>query len=190
MSRFNGFFDPAAGLWIDAGGLAGLGHECRPERCVERSCCAEFEPFIEPDEIERVVGYLPLAARWVPDLEADDNIFDDERSGALIIEESEEGFCRLAFRDGRGGPRCALHAAALELRADPYRIKPRACVLWPLALSGDDPPILSVQTDAPAFPCNRARPPKPPLDPNVAAIVAAVFGRDLTDRIESFLAQP
>jgi hypothetical protein len=81
-----------------------------------------------------------------------------------------------------------LHTAALDADLDPALVKPLACRLWPLALSEDPIPVLSVQEEAYSFACNHRRSGKG-LHVGVRALLAAAFGAEAALHIEEHVAQ-
>jgi len=98
----------------------------------------------------------------------------------LVTDES--GKCLFAYTK-KGATLCSLHSAALDLDLPPYRMKPRACSLWPLAITDDAPQVLTVQDSVLTFPCNSSRRKGAKrLHSGVADTIREVFG-------ESFLTE-
>ena len=173
-------------VYVDVAAIRNLAHRCEPLNCSNRrSCCATYEVPIDPDQVGTIVGTVREAARFAPHLLEQGvpvDLFDDTEGG-LCLNTDENGACLFAYHDDRGAPLCSLHAAALDAGLPPARVKPRACALWPLALSEGSPPVLGVQPGAFDFACNRPRTEgESNLDPGVAAIIRAALGeRFLTE---------
>lgn len=179
---------------VDLAALTRIGHDCRPDLCRPAAgCCACHEVCINHREMERVVGCLPQAARFARHLDLPDGLPDPVEQlapRAYALETDEDGVCLLAYTDRRGRVLCSLHSAAVEMGLDPYQVKPRSCVLWPLAISDRPPRILSVAADALAFPCNRPRRRGARrLDRGIADIVARLFGQPFLDKLHTALAR-
>jgi len=177
-------------LHIDAQSIHALAHRCEPENCAHRqSCCATYEVAVGSEEIGTIVGVLPDAARFQPELLTNGEPLDpfDETDGGACLNTDEHGRCVFAFSSESGAPLCSLHAAALELGLPPMRTKPRACALWPLALTEDAEPTLSVQPGAYDFACNRPRRDAErqteTLDPGVAALIRDALGEAALQRV-------
>jgi len=179
------------GLLVDIDALSRLSHSCDPALCADRvPCCAHYEISLEPGEVETLAGMLPLASRYAF-VEGGDgeegNVFDEE-DGEVVLDTTEEGECLLMYRDTGGRPLCSLHTAAAEAGLYPYRMKPRSCTLWPLALSEGEDPVLGVQDETGGFPCNRARR-GVGLDAGVAEILEALFGTSFLEKVEEALGE-
>lgn len=177
------------GIRVDVEALLRLRHRHDPTRCsAVGCCCSSYEVCVSAKEVERIAGLLPMAAHYAPHLCADgalDNPFDPIGHGEYALDTDSAGTCVFAYRDRMGTTLCAVHSAALDLGLDPYKMKPAACALWPLALSEDRPPVLTVQDGAYAFPCNRRRSRAAArLDAGVAAIIRAVFGPEFLESLE------
>ncbi len=176
---------------VDLDALARLSHSCDPSKCVgDKSCCATYDVPATEDECDRMTGMLPLAARYQPTLRDGDGFvetFDEDEEISLATD--EDGRCVFAFRGKDKGERCSLHAAALDVGVDPYRSKPMPCALWPLALTDDDVPVLTVMAGVGGFPCNRGRPRRASLHPGVADILATCFGPTFRDAVVEAVAK-
>ena len=182
-------------LAIDLDALFSIRHECRPLHCPSPvSCCSSYEIAVSDSELEGIVGFMPAAAGYVPDLMDDDgfrNVFDEESPQSYLIEESEIGDCVFSFRNSAGCILCSLHASALDLGIEPVRVKPRACTLWPLAVQGRRPELLTVQHDAYSFPCNQRRKrPGKRLDHGVRDIITALWGDQFVKELEGLVKNP
>ena len=166
---------------IDTEALFSISHRCAPGTCEKKQCCcSKYEIVIERDEIDRVIGYMPAAAKYAPRIgsaDSPDNIFEEDDDGAFIVDTDDDGLCAFAYTDCRRNILCSLHSVALDLKIPHYRTKPMSCVLWPLAISEDLPLRISIAEDAFSFPCNIERNnPGRLLDPNIARIIQDVFG--------------
>jgi len=177
------------GIRVDVEAVMRLRHRHDPARCsAVGCCCSTYEVCLSTKEVNRVAGLMPAAARYVPHLNRDDtldNPFDPVGRGEYVLDTDSEGTCVFAYRDRHGATLCAIHSAALDLGLDPFKMKPAACALWPLALSEDRPPVLTVQDGVYEFPCNRRRSRGARrLDAGVAGLIRAVFGPAFLDALE------
>ncbi len=164
------------GIRVDIHALRALQHRCDPSRCVHaRACCNSYEVLVDRGEMERAVGAIPNALRYLDTTLDEIDPFDETENGHCLNTD-EDGLCVFAYRGADRGIRCSLHSAALDLGLPPSRVKPKACVLWPLFLHEIEPPFLTVQSDATTFACNSLRATARGLDPGVADILRAVFG--------------
>lgn len=178
--------------------LVALRHQHDPQRCAEVDCCCStYEVVIGKREIDRITGYLPLAAHHQPGLIEDDelaNPFDQVERSLWAIDTDESGRCRFAYKTAQGETYCSIHSAALEIGINPFHAKPRSCALWPLAISEGRNPVLSVVDDAYRFPCNKKRRTrKPVLDDSVVELATTIFGkrfaREMLEACEAYLAR-
>ncbi len=180
-------------LRVDIEAIGRLRHACRPELCVAGpSCCQSYEIAFPARQARRVIDYLDHASRYARHLTGPEGLTDplsETDDGLACMDTDEDGLCLLAFADDTGRRRCALHAAAVELGHDPAAVKPQPCWLWPLALSEDDPPILTVCAGAEQFPCNRLlKRPARSLDAGLAEIVDGLWSPELARNIDDALA--
>ena len=138
------------------------------------------------DELERIIPVLPEAARFCPQLdtgEGYDNIFDEVEPGLFAIDTDEDGLCLLAFRS-KGRIRCSLHAAASSLGLSPEKVKPKACILWPMNFS-EGKEVLSLVGDALAFHCTTPRKGRSrKLSHAFVEAAASVYGMDVGEWME------
>ena len=174
------------GYRVDLAALTTLAHHCEPGLCRGGTCCAEYDVWIGDEEVSRIVGVMPAAARYarhLADLASADTLLRKLGPDAYAIGQRELGLCVFAYRAGGGGYLCSLHSAALELGLAPHRVKPDSCFLWPLAISSSRPPVVSVQEGAFAFACNTHREPDGRLDPGVAEIVRGAFGEGFLQQL-------
>lgn len=176
------------GLLVDLPALTALSHRCDPALCAAGpSCCTEYDVWLRSEEAEAIVGILPAAARFRPDLILGDgpaNPFEELGPETFALDEDDDGQCALAYRDARGHRLCAVHSAALALGVDVRTVKPQTCRLWPLTLTGAAPAVVSVQDDAFEFPCNAHRDPaQDGLDEGVQGILREVFGNAFAEAV-------
>jgi hypothetical protein len=173
------------GLYIDVVSLLGISHRFDSVRCGKNGCCCTtYEVGMEAGEMERLVDWQPLAAKYQPALASDEEFdfpFDQDDEGKWVIETGEDATCPFSYRTAANETFCSLHTAAMERGLNPYHVKPRSCSLWPLALSEGDPPMLTVMEGVLQFPCNRKKTSRT-LSPGIAELVESCFG-------ESFLVQ-
>ncbi len=105
------------------------------------------------------------------------NVFDKIETDLFAIDTDESGLCDFAYQGKNKETLCSLHSAAIRMDAQPQDVKPRDCVLWPLALTEDEPFELSIDDDALSFPCNSLRSAKvSSLDPGITDIIEKLFG--------------
>lgn len=179
---------------VDLDALLRLHHEYNPQACSAiNCCCGSYEVTVQRKELRRIAGMIPASSRFAPTLKDEDgeyeNPFEPVERGLYALDTDEEGRCVFAYRDAAGAIRCSIHSAALEMGLEPYTTKPFACTLWPLALTEDDPPILTVQEDAYRFPCNRELPqPADALAPEVALIIERLFGMAFLEEVNAAIA--
>ena len=182
------------GIRVQAEALLRLKHRCDPALCKGGRCCCRFyEVTFTRKEVARVVGLMPHCTRYAPELapgRAFDNPFDKAEGNLFVIDERQDGTCAFAYTNRKGHTLCSIHSAALDLGLDPYKTKAAACVIWPLALSEDKPPILSVQDDIYRFPCNtKRRAGAKRLDAGVAEAIASLFGPAFLHELQDAIAR-
>ena len=144
---------------VDVAALVSLRHDCVGCKGLNRCCCATYEICVTQAELRNIVGVMPQASRFCPHLKAGDgfdNVFERLERGLFSIDTTEEGLCLFAYHSD-DGIRCSLHSTALMLDLPAIRLKPTACILWPLALSSGPSQFLSVHDDAFRFKCNSKR---------------------------------
>jgi len=84
-----------------------------------------------------------------------DNVFEYVEPGLYALDTTEDGLCLLAYvADHR--IRCSLHTAGTNLGLPLGKVKPEACLLWPMSLSEGDE-VLSIAGDALAYRCTALR---------------------------------
>ena len=166
--------------------MLAIDHTCRG--CVRPStcCCARYEVCVTAGELDRIIQVLPEAARLCPRLKTArgyDNVFDEVESGLYTIDKRADGLCAFAFISDHV-IRCALHSAALMLGLPLEKVKPQACLLWPLSSSRDDK-LLSLDNEALSFRCiSRRRKPARELSPSLMEAVRLVYGKTFSAQLE------
>jgi len=145
---------------VDIESICAIRHECIPGSCRDEDfCCSRYEIRIGSQELQTIIDYLPLAAEYVPYLRPDlvsENLFVDIGNNLFAIGKNEAGYCSFAYnKDNK--IICSLHSIALKLDIPVISIKPRCCILWPLYITKDNPPHLTVDKEAFTFPCNTQR---------------------------------
>ncbi|MCX7016183.1 MAG: DUF3109 family protein [Candidatus Sumerlaeota bacterium] len=103
-----------------------------------RSCCSSFAVRVAPKEIRRIETLLPQVRRRYPGIaETIDRLEGawwhyDEEDYNKALKSAPNGGCIFLTPREDGMYKCALHAAAMDLGVDPNRVKPAACLLFPL----------------------------------------------------------
>lgn len=177
------------GMLVDLAALRSISHRFDPDRCGKSGCCCNrYEVGLEDGEMQRMLDWQPLAARFQPALLQSewDFPFDQDDEGRWVIETGEDASCPFAYQDLEGRTFCSVHSAALEQGKDPYRIKPRSCTLWPLAIADGEPPLLTLMEGVLDFPCNR-RKSSSGLSPGIAELLDKVFGATFLERVQEHL---
>jgi hypothetical protein len=187
-------FPVIGGYRIDLEALKSIAHRCDPSTCGNGlSCCACYDVELSAIEARRVVDWLPEAAKFARELREDGDLIDPvERmpgtTPTLAVDAAER--CVFAYKGPKGGLWCSLHSAALAHGLAPETVKPLMCALWPLALSDEeDPPLLTLQSDATRFSCNVPRV-GDGLDIGIAEILGRCFGARFLHDVEEHLAKP
>jgi hypothetical protein len=130
---------------------------------------------------------LPLASRFAPNLKSDseyNNIFDEVEANLFVIDRNEDGLCSFAYFGSNNNILCSLHSVAIELHIPSNALKPKSCVLWPLALAHCYPLCLSVDDNAFLFPCNTKDNLNRSLCPSIANIIKATFGKTFLETVK------
>ncbi len=193
---------------VDVKGVCSVSHNCQPELCKDLKCCCScYEVWIDKKELSRIVGYMPDAAKYAKNLVSGNgflNVFEDIDNSTFAIErnienldifsyfngsgkqskKSNKDFCVFSYFNKSGLPLCSLHSTALELGLPVTRIKPKSCLLWPLAISDVKQLTLTVQPDAFNFPCNKKRKVKDfTLDEGIESIISSVLGNSFLKKL-------
>jgi len=179
---------------FDLSAMVRLRHTCDPVSCrTILSCCSTYEICLTRREVDRAAGAMSLAAEFAPDLCPDgacENIFEPLEDGGYTVDTDYSGLCAFAFRDRDHTIKCSLHAAARKHHLPVTEIKPRCCIMWPLAILEGDPPVVTVHDDAYRFPCNQRRKPGcKTLHRGIAEIIEQLFGNDTLRAINARLGE-
>ena len=173
-------------LRVDLASLLSIDHRCGGCAEDEPCCCATYEVCVTEAEMNRIIRVLPEAAKLCPHLESDegyDNVFERVERGLYALDTTEDGLCLLAYRDGHT-IRCSLHSVALAFGIPLEKVKPKACLLWPMSFSEGDE-VLSLTGDAQAFRCNSRRTQQSRrLSPSLLAAIEVVYGKDMGSRLK------
>lgn len=177
------------GVIVHVDALMGMAHGCNPECCKGKAtCCGAYEVHVTPRELTSIIGLLEEArvhSRRLNDEEAFEEVDD-----GLVLGTDEDGVCVFAYDDRKGQTLCSLHTVCLDHGLDPFSIKPRDCVLWPLTISQGPPRHLSVVDDAFEWPCNTPRPAGATgLDEGIADIVQQRFGKAFLGELQTICSQ-
>ncbi|MBL7031804.1 MAG: hypothetical protein ISR97_01325 [Nitrospira sp.] len=177
---------------VDIPALLSIAHSCDPLICTSSgSCCGSFEICVEADEMDRVVGFMPMASEFSEGLMSGGsfrNVFEELEPGLFAIDAGESGICVFGYHGAKDEVLCSLHSVAMQRNYKPEEVKPKGCVLWPLALSEDKPLSLSVDSEAFLFPCNKQQKGASRLDMGIADIIKKLFGRAFLDQINEYAA--
>lgn len=181
---------PIGDMLVDLDGIRRIRHHCDPELCKgTRNCCRYYAITFTYRELRRAVGLMPYCRELAPHLAEGqplENPFEHTGPGEYTVDEQDNGACAFAFTDARNRTWCSIHAAALRLGLDPAEHKAVPCMLWPLALTEDEEPVLGVHDDAFQFPCNtRPRRPLKQLDPGIASCIRAAFGDAFLEQVKA-----
>ncbi len=172
-----GYTATIRGVVVHVDELMAICHSCDPQNCAHKAtCCGAYEVHVTPRELTSIIGLLEEARVRSRRLQ-DEDIFEEVDDG-LALGTDEEGVCVFAYTGSEGQTLCSLHTVAMDHGLDPFSVKPRDCVLWPLTISTGSPRHLAVVDDALEWPCNQLRPAGASgLDEGIAAIVAHRFGQ-------------
>ncbi|MBC8413431.1 MAG: hypothetical protein ISR96_03360 [Nitrospira sp.] len=174
---------------IDIEALRSIDHTCQPGLCKkDQCCCSRYEICIDPDELQKIISYMPEASEYAPDLKEGSgyaNIFTETEDDLLTIDMDDQDFCCFTYSGGKNEFFCSLHTIALNSGLPPIEVKPRSCVTWPLAITDEKPVLLSITEDAFEFPCNSPRSDNSSIHPNIEAIICDVFGEKFLEKIKT-----
>lgn len=130
---------------------------------------------------------MPDAAELCPHLKSHDgfeNVFEEIGSHLFRIDSGEDELCVFAYAH-ENRILCALHSVALKLGLSIEQVKPKACLIWPLAITDGQTKRLSMHVDAMAFSCNAENSDgSQALCPNIGLILESVFGLGFRDDLE------
>ncbi len=176
---------------VDLASLLSIDHVCGGCDEGDPCCCATYEVCVNAAELNQIIEVLPEAAKLCPHLSVDegyDNVFDEVEPGLFAIDTTEDGLCVLAFHSDQK-TRCSLHAVALTLGLPLGKVKPKACLLWPMSCSEGEE-HLSLSDDALSFKCNvekgrRSR----HLSSSLVEAIKLVYGEGFGKQLEKEAAQ-
>ena len=177
---------------VDVASLLSIAHSCNPEICSSaESCCSSFQVCVDGNEMQQITGFMPIAAGYSKGLKSDDeyiNVFEKIETDLFSIDDDDSGVCVFAYRGGKEETLCSLHSTAIEMDYEPEEVKPKDCVLWPLALSEGAPLCLTIDDDAFLFPCNRSQSTEAAvLDPGIASIIKTLYGNEFLEEINEYI---
>jgi hypothetical protein len=189
MSKPATLFRRSSHVLIDLDSLMKFRHNC--DGCARRasvaSCCSGLEVCISKSEMSKIVGIIPYIVKYCHHLliEAElDNIFNESEDGLYSIDTHINGLCVFAYRKNRR-ILCGIHSAADGLGLNWYDLKPLPCILWPLAISEDLSPVISLDDSAGSFHCNTEVSDRSPcLDLSVIKILKNVVGNESAVNID------
>ena len=177
---------------VDIDAIWGIAHCCRAELCKKMRCCCEvYDVSVTHEELSCIIGMVEAGKGFYAGLNSHSRcqeFFEEGEGGVFSIAADENMRCVLAYRS-RHGLRCYLHSVALRLKLNPYRTKPQACAIWPLAVSDGRRPALGVQESAFSFPCNRRRPACGALDEGIEQIIRETFGETFLGQLKGAAAE-
>jgi len=145
-------------LSVDLASLQSVEHTCSGCATDEHCCCSSYEVCVTAAEMRRIIEVLPEAAKYCRHLrrgDGYDNVFEYVEPGLYALDTTEDGLCLLAYvADAK--IRCSLHAVGSKRGLLIEKVKPKACLLWPMSLSEGDE-VLSLAGDALTFRCTTLR---------------------------------
>mgnify|MGYP001578606314 FL=1 len=171
---------------VDLASLRQVEHRCRGCAQDEPCCCSAYEVCVTDAEMKQIIQVLPEAAKLCPHLKTDhgyDNVFEYVEPGLYALDTAEDGLCLLAYVADHK-IRCSLHTAGTNLGLPLGKVKPKACLLWPMSLSEGDE-VLSLAGDALSYRCTtRRRKGSSGLSPAFVEAVELVYGDGMGAHLE------
>ena len=188
MNKPSTLFRHSDHVIIDLDSLKTLHHKC--DGCTHRSigvsCCNRFEVCVTKSEMCKIVGIIPYIVKYCRHLLVNDefdNVFDEAEDGLYTIDTHINGLCVFAYRNN-GRILCGIHSVADILGLNWYNLKPLSCVLWPLSISKDSSPMISIDESARCFHCNNVVLNKSTcLDSSVIQILKNIVGSKIAANI-------
>jgi len=168
--------------------LKKFNHKC--DGCAKRaavaSCCSGLEVCVSKSEIVKIIGIIPYIVKYCHHLLVEDkldNVFNKSEDGLYTIDTHINGLCVFAYRKN-STILCGIHSVADFLGLNWYDLKPLPCILWPLAISDDLSPVISLDDSAGSFHCNTGvKSNSLYLDSSVVQILKNVFDNESADCI-------
>lgn len=177
------------GVRVDLAALKTIRHKCHPGTCRNcPSCCSRYIPHVSRSELKRIVGCFPIITRYTNSIKnrhGFKNVFEECDDASFCIDANEDESCVFTYAKVTGETLCALHSVALDLRISPADLKPMACSLWPLTLSEEPEPCLSVDRSWHEFPCNSLLDGDQRIDAGIINIIASCFGVSFLEQLLS-----
>jgi hypothetical protein len=140
---------------IDLASLCSVEHACDGCAPGEPCCCSTYEVCVTAAEMRQIIRVMPEVVKLCPHLETGDgydNVFEHVEPGLYAIDTTEDGLCLFAYT-ARRKIQCALHTVGVERGIPLSKVKPKACLLWPMTYS-EGAEALSLTDDALHFHCN------------------------------------
>lgn len=171
---------------VDLTSILSIDHVCRGCASAETCCCARYEVCVNSAELNEIIQVLPDVVKLCPHLRTPngyDNVFEEVEPGLYAIDTTEDGLCVFAFLSDYT-IRCSLHTVGLTLGLPLAKVKPKACLLWPLSFSECDE-VLSLSDDALSFRCNsRRRNPSRRISPRLVEAIRLIYGEVFRTQLE------
>lgn len=171
---------------VDLAAILSINHACRGCTRPETCCCARYEVCVDTTELNKIIQVLPKVVKFCPHLKTAkgyDNVFEEVEPGLYAIDTTEDGLCVFAFMSHHT-IRCSLHAVGLTHGLPLGKVKPKACLLWPLSFSDGDE-FLSLANDALSFRCiSRRRNRSRRLSPALGEAIGLIYGEDFRTQLE------
>jgi hypothetical protein len=171
---------------VDLVSLLQVEHRCRGCTQDERCCCSSYEVCVTEAEMRQIIQVLPEAAKLCRHLKTDhgyDNVFEYVGPGLYALDTTEDGLCLLAYvADNK--IRCSLHTVGTMLGLPLRKVKPKACLLWPMSLSEGDE-VLTLASDALSFRCTTRRKKRSKrLSPAFREAIELIYGDGIGSQLE------
>lgn len=175
---------------VDIAALCSVLHYCDGCRNESKRCCSSYEITVNKNELDNIVGCIPLAASFNPKLKMKrgyKNVFEKISRDLYSIDTDREDTCIFAYFE-KHRILCSLHAVAEQFGIPFKKAKPASCLLWPLAISAGEKRVLSIQDDTFDFRCNihsqfNNKFTKS-LCPSISKIVEIVFGLEFKNELQ------
>jgi len=168
------------GIRVDVSALMSIRHDCRPAVCKGKpNCCSCFQIHVDEEELETIVGFLPLAEKYTSSIGGEkgyDNVFEEDEDDLFLVDADEDEQCVFAYMNDHEEILCSLHSAAIDLGLSPVDVKPKCCSLWPLALTSGPEPVLSINVLYASFPCNCKKVVPEDIDHGIQETIKNYFG--------------